>query len=185
MRNPLNIPILVAVVCCAFYVSLASASDSTVPNSFADAVKDQVALAAEKTKRADQAAKSSMSLMKLRIASKLTASEEALSKQVELLSRYEEELRDTPANGDPATSLRRNNLEILARQTRSAVTSQLDLLKHLLMKIQELREKIIAEEDADNTTSDTSTLTGEPGAKSDPTQVKPEPPVPFTPPGGS
>ncbi|MEW6349388.1 MAG: hypothetical protein AB1646_10025 [Thermodesulfobacteriota bacterium] len=160
------------------------ALDMVMPGSSMHSLKNQVAIMAERANRAQEQAKSSMSLLRMRLAAKLAASEETLARQVEILSNYQEQLNET--TGANASDPQRVRLEALMRQVRSDVVSQLELLKELLKKLQELREKMAGESDLDTTptvvtgTSDTS-----PSTETTITPTETTTTTPSTSPGGS
>ncbi len=176
---------LVTLPVMVFSCAVVFAADTLVLGSSMGRLKDQVAVMAEKTKRVQEEAKSSMNLLKLRLAAKLAVSEETLARQVEILSNYEEQLRDTTGtNGSDPQQVR---LESLVRQVRSDVASELDELTDLLTRLKELREKIATE--ADDGTAPGIT-TGPSGPSSPPPQIttttvdtEPDSPTPQT--GGS
>ncbi len=138
---------LVAVPVIMISCGVVLASEMLVRGSSMDSLKNQVVIMAEKAKRAQEEAGSNMSLLKLRLAARLAATEESLARQVEILANYEEQLKETTGTDDSDPN--RVRLEGLVRHVRSDVASQLEILTDLLKRLQELRERMTKESGLD------------------------------------
>ena len=137
----------VVIVYSALVSSAVWASGPLVLGASPGKLTDQVAVMAERTKKAQQEAKAGMDLLKLRIASKLAVSEEALARQVELLHGYEEQLRVASLSNAGDSDPQLSNFQALTDQTRATVTSQLNVLKDLVNKLHAIQLRMASDED--------------------------------------
>jgi hypothetical protein len=139
MKTILLIGIILATAATASLAAQSSISiglDGTISQ-----IKQDLETQIERIQKARDTASSQMTLAKLRIAEQLRRSEEDLTRQIESLERFREQMADQKDDTDQAVAQMQNDWKQFIQQAFSDLDSQLKSTNSLITQMENLRDR--------------------------------------------
>lgn len=133
--------IAMILVATALSCMAAQTCDTVCMDSKISQMKDDLQVQVERIRRARDTADSQMTLARLRVAEQLRRSEEDLSRQIESLERYREQLADQRGENGQAVSEMHQDWNQFIDNAASNLHLQLQETNGLIAQMQSLRDK--------------------------------------------
>ena len=181
MKTTLLLSLILAVIATASTAAQASGTigiDSTISQ-----MKQDLQIQVERIRRARETASSEMTLARIRIAEQLRRSEEDLSRQIESLERFREQMADQKGETDQAVVRMQKDWKQFIQQAFSDLDSQLRETNGLITQMEALRDRFDVDPDELPLPTKEQIMTpSAPQAPANPQPVTPTPTVTQTPP---
>jgi predicted nuclease with TOPRIM domain len=146
-------------------------------------MKQDLQIQVERIRRARETASSEMTLARIRIAEQLRRSEEDLSRQIESLERFREQMADQKGETDQAVVRMQKDWKQFIQQAFSDLDSQLRETNSLITQMEALRDRFDVDPDElPLPTKEQIMIPSAPQAPANPQPVTPTPTVTQTPP---
>lgn len=145
MKTIMLLSLILAVIATASTAAQASGTigiDSTISQ-----MKQDLQIQVERIRRARETASSEMTLARIRIAEQLRRSEEDLSRQIESLERFREQMADQKGETDQAVVRMQKDWKQFIQQAFSDLDSQLRETNSLITQMETLRDKFDVDPD--------------------------------------
>jgi len=123
--------------------SVTSGVDSTISQ-----MKQDIQTQIERIRRARDTASSQMTLARIRIAEQLRRSEEDLTRQIESLERFREQMAEQRGDSDQALNVMQRDWKQFIQQAFSDLDSQLRDTNNLITQMETLRDRFDVEPEA-------------------------------------
>jgi predicted nuclease with TOPRIM domain len=181
MKTILLLSLILAVIATASTAAQASGTigiDSTISQ-----MKQDLQIQVERIRRARETASSEMTLARIRIAEQLRRSEEDLSRQIESLERFREQMADQKGETDQAVVRMQKDWKQFIQQAFSDLDSQLRETNSLITQMEALRDRFDVDPDElPQPTKEQIMTPSAPQPPANPQPVTPTPTVTQTPP---
>ncbi len=174
MKTILLLSLILAVIATASTAAQASGTigiDSTISQ-----MKQDLQIQVERIRRARENASSEMTLARIRIAEQLRRSEEDLSRQIESLERFREQMADQKGETDQAVVRMQKDWKQFIQQAFSDLDSQLRETNSLITQMETLRDRF--DVDPDELPQPTKEQIMTPSAPQPPANPQPVTPTP-------
>ncbi|MGO9569224.1 MAG: hypothetical protein ACLP5H_16945 [Desulfomonilaceae bacterium] len=145
MKTILLISLILAAT--AMTSTAAQSSVTTGMDSTISQMKQDLQTQVERIRRARETASTQMTLARIRIAEQLRRSEEDLSRQIESLERFREQMADQKGQTDQAVVLMQKDWKQFIQQAFSDLDSQLRDTNSLITQMETLRDRFDVEPD--------------------------------------
>lgn len=145
MKTIMLLSLILAVIATASTAAQASGTigiDSTISQ-----MRQDLQIQVERIRRARETASSEMTLARIRIAEQLRRSEEDLSRQIESLERFREQMADQKGETDQAVVRMQKDWKLFIQQAFSDLDSQLRETNSLITQMETLRDKFDVDPD--------------------------------------
>jgi hypothetical protein len=145
MKTIMLLGLILAVIATASTAAQASVTigiDSTISQ-----MKQDLQIQVERIRRARENASSEMTLARIRIAEQLRRSEEDLSRQIESLERFREQMADQKGQTDQAVVQMQRDWKQFIQQAFSDLDSQLRETNSLITQMETLRDRFDVDPD--------------------------------------
>lgn len=181
MKTILLLCLILAAIATAS--TAAQASGTTGIDSTISQMKQDLQIQVERIRRARETASSEMTLARIRIAEQLRRSEEDLSRQIESLERFREQIADRKGETDQAVVRMQKDWKQFIQQAFSDLDSQLRETNSLITQMETLRDRFDVDPDElPLPTKEQIMIPSAPQAPANPQPVTPTPTVTQTPP---
>jgi predicted nuclease with TOPRIM domain len=174
MKTTLLLSLILAVIATAS--TAAQASETIGIDSTISQMKQDLQIQVERIRRARETASSQMTLARIRIAEQLRRSEEDLSRQIESLERFREQMADQKGETDQAVVRIQKDWKQFIQQAFSDLDSQLRETNSLITQMETLRDRF--DVDADELPQPTKEQIMTPSAPQPPANPQPVAPTP-------
>ena len=145
MKTILLLCLILAAIATAS--TAAQASGTTGIDSTISQMKQDLQIQVERIRRARETASSEMTLARIRIAEQLRRSEEDLSRQIESLERFREQMADQKGETDQAVVRMQKDWKQFIQQAFSDLDSQLRETNSLITQMETLRDRFDVDPD--------------------------------------
>jgi hypothetical protein len=145
MKTTLLLSLILAVIATASMAAQASGTigiDSTIGQ-----MKQDLQTQVERIRRARETASTQMTLARIRIAEQLRRSEEDLSRQIDSLERFREQMADQKGETDQAVAQMQRDWKQFIQQAFSDLDSQLRETNSLITQMETLRDRFDVDPD--------------------------------------
>ena len=181
MKTILLLSLILAAIATAS--TAAQASGTTGIDSTISQMKQDLQIQVERIRRARETASSEMTLARIRIAEQLRRSEEDLSRQIESLERFREQMADQKGETDQAVVRMQKDWKQFIQQAFSDLDSQLRETNSLITQMETLRDRFDVDPDElPLPTKEQIMIPSAPQPPANPQPVTPTPTVTQTPP---
>jgi chromosome segregation ATPase len=181
MKTNLLLCLILAAIATAS--TAAQASGTTGIDSTISQMKQDLQIQVERIRRARETASSEMTLARIRIAEQLRRSEEDLSRQIESLERFREQMADQKGETDQAVVRMQKDWKQFIQQAFSDLDSQLRDTNSLITQMETLRDRFDVDPDElPLPTKEQIMIPSAPQPPANPQPVTPTPTVTQTPP---
>jgi hypothetical protein len=181
MKTILLLSLILAVTVTA--TTAAQASETIGIDSTISQMKQDLQIQVERIRRARETASSQMTLARIRIAEQLRRSEEDLSRQIESLERFREQMADQKGETDQAVVRIQKDWKQFIQQAFSDLDSQLRETNSLITQMETLRDRFDVDADElPQPTKEQMITPSAPQPPANPQPVAPTPTVTQTPP---
>ena len=181
MKTILLLSLILAAISTAS--TAAQASGTTGIDSTISQMKQDLQIQVERIRRARETASSEMTLARIRIAEQLRRSEEDLSRQIESLERFREQMADQKGETDQAVVRMQKDWKQFIQQAFSDLDSQLRETNSLITQMETLRDRFDVDPDElPLPTKEQIMIPSAPQPPANPQPVTPTPTVTQTPP---
>ena len=181
MKTILLLSLILAAIATAS--TAAQASGTTGIDSTISQMKQDLQIQVERIRRARETASSEMTLARIRIAEQLRRSEEDLSRQIESLERFREQMADQKGETDQAVVRMQKDWKQFIQQAFSDLDSQLRETNSLITQMEALRDRFDVDPDElPQPTKEQIMTPSAPQPPANPQPVTPTPTVTQTPP---
>jgi hypothetical protein len=181
MKTTLLLSLILAVIATAS--TAAQASETIGIDSTISQMKQDLQIQVERIRRARETASSQMTLARIRIAEQLRRSEEDLSRQIESLERFREQMADQKGETDQAVVRMQKDWKQFIQQAFSDLDSQLRETNGLITQMETLRDRFDVDPDElPQPTIEQIMTPSAPQPPANPQPVTPTPTVTQTPP---
>lgn len=181
MKTIMLLSLILAVIATASTAAQASGTigiDSTISQ-----MKQDLQIQVERIRRARETASSEMTLARIRIAEQLRRSEEDLSRQIESLERFREQMADQKGETDQAVVRMQKDWKQFIQQAFSDLDSQLRETNSLITQMETLRDRFDVDPDElPQSTKEQIITPSAPQPPANPQPVTPTPTATQTPP---
>ena len=181
MKTIMLLSLILAVIATASTAAQASGTigiDSTISQ-----MRQDLQIQVERIRRARETASSEMTLARIRIAEQLRRSEEDLSRQIESLERFREQMADQKGETDQAVVRMQKDWKQFIQQAFSDLDSQLRETNSLITQMETLRDKFDVDPDElPQPTKEQIITPSAPQPPANPQPVTPTPTATQTPP---
>jgi hypothetical protein len=181
MKTIMLLSLILAVIATASTAAQASGTigiDSTISQ-----MKQDLQIQVERIRRARETASSEMTLARIRIAEQLRRSEEDLSRQIESLERFREQMADQKGETDQAVVRMQKDWKQFIQQAFSDLDSQLRETNSLITQMETLRDRFDVDPDElPQPTKEQIITPSAPPPPANPQPVTPTPTATQTPP---
>lgn len=158
----------------------AQSSVSTGMDSTISQMKQNLETQIERIRKARDTASSQMSLARIRIAEQLRRSEEDLTRQIESLERFREQMVDQKDDTDAAVAQMQNDWKQFIQQAFSDLDSQLRDTNSLIAQMESLRDRFDADSEGSSSPDNGQTSPQTNAGSSSPTTTITPPANPET-----
>lgn len=145
MKTIMLLSLILAVI--ATTSTAAQASGTIGIDSTISQMKQDLQIQVERIRRARETASSEMTLARIRIAEQLRRSEEDLSRQIESLERFREQMADQKGETDQAVVRMQKDWKQFIQQAFSDLDSQLRETNSLITQMETLRDRFDVDPD--------------------------------------
>jgi hypothetical protein len=181
MKTILLLCLILAAIATAS--TAAQAAGTTGIDSTISLMKQDLQIQVERIRRARETASSEMTLARIRIAEQLRRSEEDLSRQIESLERFREQMADQKGETDQAVVRMQKDWKQFIQQAFSDLDSQLRETNSLITQMETLRDRFDVDPDElPPPTKEQIMIPSAPQPPANPQPVTPTPTVTQTPP---
>jgi len=181
MKTIMLLSLILAVI--ATTSTAAQASGTIGIDSTISQMKQDLQIQVERIRRARETASSEMTLARIRIAEQLRRSEEDLSRQIESLERFREQMADQKGETDQAVVRMQKDWKQFIQQAFSDLDSQLRETNSLITQMETLRDRFDVDPDElPQSTKEQIITPSAPQPPANPQPVTPTPTATQTPP---